>query len=164
MQYKLASWNVNGIRSCARNGFLRWMTRSSRNVICLQETRASLSSLEKEYPELASPVKYHVQYAEAVKKGYSGVAIFSHKDLPKPRFSVGLGKKEFDDEGRTVIAEYPHFIVINGYFPNGQADHGRVPYKLAYSTAVVEKGVSLKQTTGKEVLICGDVNTAHRGD
>ncbi len=162
MQYKIATWNVNGIRACAKKGFLKWMAKSQRQILCLQETKASPEQLLKDYPQLVTPQKFYVQYASALKKGYSGVAIFSHKKLPKPIYSVGLGKKEFDDEGRTLIAEYPEFILINGYFPNGQRDHNRVPYKLAYSREVIKKALSLKQKTGKEILICGDINTAHQ--
>ncbi len=162
MLYKLASWNVNGIRSCAGKGLLDWLGRGQRQIFCLQETRATPEQISEIYPQLVSSEKFHIQYACAEKKGFSGVAIFGHRKLPRPHFFTGLGKREFDSEGRTLIAEYPHFILINGYFPNGRRDHSRVPYKLAYSQAVIEKARRLEKKTGKGVIICGDVNTAHR--
>ena len=90
------------------------------------------------------------------------MALLSHKDLPRPRVEVGIGAGEFDDEGRTLVAEYPEFILINGYFPNGQRDHGRVPFKLDYSRGVLDRALELMRGRGKGVVICGDLNTAHR--
>ncbi len=162
MLYRLASWNVNGIRSCASKGLLNWINHSRRQIFCLQETRAMPEQIVQLHPQLVRSEKFHIQYACADKKGHSGVAILGHRQLSQPAFSTGLGKKEFDCEGRTVIAEYPHFILINCYFPNGRRDHSRVPYKLAYSKAVVAKARALEKKTGKGVIICGDVNTAHR--
>ena len=161
MIYRIATWNVNGIRACYKKGFLKWLSTSKRQIICLQETKASLEQLKKEYPDLADPKNFHVTYVSAEKKGYSGVALFSHKKMSKPDIKIGLGKEKFDKEGRLIIAEYPEFILINGYFPNGQRDHCRVPYKLEFSDEVIKKANALKKKKKKPVLICGDINTAH---
>lgn len=158
MKHKISSWNVNGIRACIKKGFFNWMDSDSSDIVCIQETKASPDQLEEgdAYPE-----NYHTYYASAQKKGYSGVAIYSKKCLPEPIITIGLGIEEFDNEGRTIIARYPSFNLINCYFPNGQRDHGRVPYKLRYCQAISEQVQLLKIDTGNPVIVCGDYNTAH---
>ncbi|MBL7685276.1 MAG: exodeoxyribonuclease III [Deltaproteobacteria bacterium] len=154
---KLISWNVNGIRACAKKGFLQWLEKESPEILALQETKAHPDQLEK---ELLAPLGYQTFWASAKKKGYSGVALFI-----KTKFidvKVGLDIEEFDSEGRTLIAEFPDFFFLNGYFPNGQPDLGRVPYKLRYSDAMMEKALDLRNKFKKPVIICGDYNTAHQ--
>ncbi|MCY4523435.1 MAG: exodeoxyribonuclease III, partial [Halobacteriovoraceae bacterium] len=125
----------------------------------LQEVKASPDQLPA---EISAPLKYHAHYATAEKKGYSGVALFSKKQLAKPQITIGLGIEKFDREGRTIIAEYPRFILFNGYFPNGGRDHKRVPYKLEYSQKIAEKALLLSGKTKKPVILTGDFNTAHQ--
>ena len=156
---KLISWNVNGIRACYKKGLNNWLNTTQPQIVALQETKAHKDQLPE---ELLSPKDYHVWYAEGVRRGYSGVALFSSKDLPKPEVEIGLGIKKFDDEARTIIAEYPDYFLINGYFPNGQRDLGRVPFKLEYSEEVVLHAMALEENTGKPVIITGDFNTAHK--
>ena len=156
---KLISWNVNGIRACYKKGLNNWLNTTQPQIVSLQETKAHKDQLPE---ELLSPKDYHVWYAEGVRRGYSGVALFSRKDLPKPEVEIGLGIKKFDDEARTIIAEYPDYFLINGYFPNGQRDLGRVPFKLEYSEEVVLHAMALEENTGKPVIITGDFNTAHK--
>jgi len=154
---KFASWNVNGIRACVKKGFYDWVQNESFDIIGLQETKINSDTLTDEIKNLPGYTSY---WAFAEKKGYSGVAIYTKK---KPLWvQIGLGIKEFDDEGRCIIAEYEKFFFITAYFPNGQDDHGRVPYKLAFSREVVKQGLELKKKTKKEIIICGDVNTAHQ--
>src|SRR5262249_41176493 len=109
---------------------------------------------------LRSPLDYRTFWSSAKRKGYSGVALF----LKNQDFEVkeGLGISEFDDEGRTLTVETPRFILITGYFPNGQPDLCRVPYKLRYSDTVMEYAHGLRQQKGKPIIVCGDINTAHR--
>jgi len=156
---KIISWNVNGIRACYKKGFLEWLSSEKPHILALQETKAHQNQLSE---DLLEPENYHAWYADGVRKGYSGVALFSHKDLPKPDVEIGLGIQKFDDEARTIIAEYPEFFLINGYFPNGQRDLGRVPFKLDYSEEVVKLALNLEENTGKPVIITGDFNTAHK--
>ena len=152
---KIVSWNVNGIRACAKKGFVEWMDEEKADVIFLQEIKAE----RDQFPEEIMSRDEHIFVKSAAKRGYSGVALIS-KTEPLQVWD-GLGIEEFDSEGRTLIAEYNDFIVFGCYFPNGQRDHGRVPYKLAFSDAVMEKAKELKELKGKEVIICGDYNTAH---
>ncbi|MFO1463466.1 MAG: exodeoxyribonuclease III [bacterium] len=154
---KIATWNVNGIRAAGRKGFLDWMREERPDVVCLQETKAHPDQLDA---ELREPLGYRSFWSSAKKKGYSGVALLLNRE--PLRVEAGLGRPEFDDEGRTLTAEFKDFILITGYFPNGQPDLGRVPYKLRYSDTVMEHAHALKRATGKPIVICGDVNTAHR--
>src|SRR5215470_14359276 len=154
---KIVTWNVNGIRAAARKGLLDWLSEEKPDILCLQETKAHPDQLEE---GLRFPLGYRTFWSSAKRKGYSGVALF----LKNQDFEVkeGLGIPEFDDEGRTLTVETPCFILITGYFPNGQPDLGRVPYKLRYSDTVMEYAHGLRQQKGKPIIVCGDINTAHR--
>jgi len=154
---KIISWNVNGIRAARQKGFLEWLAEESPDILCLQETKAHPDQLE---PDLRTPAGYQTFWSSAKKKGYSGVAMFVKKSARE--MVVGLGIEEFDNEGRTLIAEFDDFTLINGYFPNGQPDLGRVPYKLRYSDTVMGQAHELHKKKKKPVIICGDINTAHR--
>jgi len=155
---KLASWNVNGLRACEKKGLWQWLAHEQPTIFNIQETKAHPTQLST---ELINNDNYYTYYASAEKKGYSGVALFSAKNYPRPKVTIGLGIEEFDREGRTIIAEYPEFILFNGYFPNGQRDHGRVPYKLSYSREIIQQALALKKKKKKPIIICGDLNTAH---
>lgn len=152
-----ASWNVAGLRACEKKGFIDWYKSQNLDVLCLQEVKAEVSQLSE---ELVNPKGYSTLYAPAKKKGYSGVSTWV-RDGINHNHTVGLGIAEFDDEGRTIITEFDEYFLFNCYFPNGQRDHGRVPYKLSFSDAVLEKALQLKAKTKKEIIITGDFNTAH---
>ncbi|MEM7111564.1 MAG: exodeoxyribonuclease III [Chloroflexota bacterium] len=150
------SWNVNGIRAAQRKGFLDWLAQASPDILSVQETKAHPDQLDD---ELRQPEGYHTYWASAEKKGYSGVALYSKK---RPlSVQIGLGIPEYDREGRTIIAEYADFVFIGAYFPNGSRDHSRVPFKMAYKAAFLDRCNELR-AAGKSVIFCGDVNTAHR--
>lgn len=153
----LLSWNVNGVRAVHKKGFLDWLEEAAPDILCLQETRATKTQLPD---ELARPINYRGYWNSAKnKKGYSGTALLTQLEPVTVEF--GLGIKEFDQEGRTIIAQYPTFTLINCYFPNGGRDHSRVPFKLAFYDAFLEKCESLRRK-GHAVIFCGDVNTAHQ--
>ena len=153
----LLSWNINGARAIYRAGFLEWLAQSGADILCLQETRAEPEQLP---PDLRQPPGYHAFWHGCErKKGYSGTALLSRIEPQAMQF--GLGRPEFDDEGRTIIADYGAFTLINCYFPNGSRDHSRVPYKMAFYDAFLSTCERLRGE-GKGVLFCGDVNTAHR--
>lgn len=156
---KITTWNVNGIRACEKKGFWEWLNESSPDILCIQETKAWPEQLVNQ--DFITNKKYFTYYATAEKKGYSGVALFSKRKLKSPIITIGIGIDKFDIEGRTIIAEYDKFIVFSCYFPNGQRDHNRVPYKLEYSKAIAKKALVLKKKTNKEIIIAGDYNTAH---
>jgi len=154
---RLFSWNVNGIRAAQKKGLLDWLHAVQPDVLCLQETKADPDQLED---ELRQPDGYHSYWAvSSVKKGYSGVALYSRIE-PKA-VQIGLGIAEYDAEGRTIVADYGEFVLIGAYFPNGSRDHSRVPFKMAYKAAFLDYCEKLR-AEGRSIIFCGDVNTAHR--
>lgn len=153
---KILSWNVNGLRAIYKKGFLDWVESENPDIICLQETKAHPDQLPKDI----NPIKnYYSAFSSAEKKGYSGVAVYS-KEQPKS-VENGLGKPEFDSEGRTLVVEYESFVLFNIYYPNGKASTERLDYKLRFYDYFLEKVVDLKNA-GKKIIICGDFNTAHK--
>lgn len=155
------SWNVNGLRSVSGKGFEDWFRKILPDVIALQEIKATekdVSALLEQWSDL-----YNIHLCSAQKKGYSGTALLILKNSKQKVISInkGIGIPEFDDEGRMIWAEFDNIIFMNGYFPNGQRDHGRVKYKLDFSRKVVSLAHELHKKTHKEVIITGDINTAH---
>lgn len=152
---KLISWNVNGIRAVFQKGFLDWLKSESPDVLALQETKAHPSQLTQ---ELLEPLGYKTYWSSAKKAGYSGVALFIKEN--DREVQEGLGIQKFDEEGRTLIAEFKDFFLINGYYPNGRDDLSRVDFKLEYSDEALHFANKLKKN--KAVILCGDFNTAHQ--
>lgn len=153
---KLLTWNVNGIRAAQKNGFLGWFEREGADIVCLQETKATLDQLDQ---SLHHPLGYHSFWHSAEKPGYSGVAIYSRAEPLSVR--EGMGIPEIDREGRVLIAEFPRFTLINAYFPNSQRDHARLGYKLSFCDEMLKLCQGLR-SRGKNVVLCGDFNIAHQ--
>jgi exodeoxyribonuclease-3 len=153
---KLITWNVNGIRAAARGDFLNWFEKESADIICIQETKANAAQLGE---ELLHPQNYNSYWHSAQKAGYSGVAIYSKKEPLS--IQTGIGIPTVDSEGRVLIAEYSHFVMINAYFPNSQRDHARLGYKLEFCNQMLQVLDQFKHK-GKQVILCGDFNIAHR--
>ena len=152
----LLSWNVNGIRAVYRKDFLTWLAAASPDILCLQETKADAEQLPW---DLRQPDGYHAYWhGSSRKRGYSGTGLLTR--LAPEHVQFGLGVDAFDQEGRTIIAHYASFILINCYFPNGSRDHSRVPFKLAFYDAFLDRCQALR-AEGKAIIVCGDVNTAH---
>ena len=152
---RLISWNVNGIRAIMKKGFLEWFAQESPDILCLQETKCHPEQLTD---QLLKTHPYQAYWASAEKKGYSGVAIYT-KHQPQEVLG-GLGVEEFDREGRTLIAVYEDFILYNIYYPNGGSGNKRVPFKMSFYDAFL-KHVNKYKKKGKNIIICGDFNTAH---
>lgn len=153
---KILCWNVNGLRAIGKKGFFDWFQREDADIVCLQETKASPHQLDE---QSLKPFGYTGYFASAERAGYSGVAIYSR--VPHVSCTVGIDNPRFDCEGRTLVYEHESFILINSYYPNGGEENARVPYKLAYSDAVLALAKE-KEKSGKPVILCGDFNTAHR--
>ena len=155
---KLYSWNVNGVRAAQRKGLLDWLHREQPDILGLSETKAAPEQLDE---ALRAPAGYHCTWAGAERKGYSGTALLSR--IPPRSVQTGLGNPEFDAEGRTIIAEYEDFVLLNAYFPNGgrKPEHPRLDFKLRYYAEFLRYCEALR-AAGKRVIFCGDVNTAHR--
>lgn len=156
---RIISWNVNGLRACAKKGFGTWLGKSKAEIVGVQEVRA----LRDELPAtIHSPRRYHTHFSAAERRGYSGVGLFSRRVPDKVETS--LGEERFDAEGRIQIARFGKLVVVNGYFPKGSGtkrDNSRVPYKLDFYAALFDKVQRLRRS-GRRVLVMGDLNTAHR--
>ncbi|HSR68573.1 MAG TPA: exodeoxyribonuclease III [Acidobacteriota bacterium] len=152
---KLVSWNINGVRSAERQGFLEWFEDYQPDVLCLQEVKAFPEQLSH---ELEHPLGYHSVWHPARRGGYSGVATISRR--PPLNVQMGLGVKAFDREGRVLLTEYPGFTVINAYFPNSRHDHSRLGYKLRFCRAIRRLCDRIRKDGG-HVVLCGDYNIAH---
>jgi len=150
------SWNVNGIRAAQKKGFLDWLEEKSPDILCVQETKAHPNQLDM---QLLHPPGYHVYWNAAERKGYSGVATFTKKEPVCVK--QGFGIKQFDTEGRVLLTEFPRFVLLNIYFPNGKQNKERLKYKLEFYDATFEFVGKLK-AKGKELIISGDYNTAHK--
>lgn len=154
--FKLISWNVNGIRAAAKKGLVEWIEKEKPELFCIQETKAWEEQLDESLTKIEGYTSY---FSEAYKKGYSGVAIYTK--IKPVKVEKGIGVEEFDKEGRFLIAEYEEFILYNIYYPNGKARAERLKYKMDFYEAFQKHAVGLKKK-GKKIIICGDVNTAHK--
>jgi exodeoxyribonuclease III len=153
---KLASWNVNGIRAIAKKGFFDWLEKEKPDIVGLQETKIMADQLT---PEIISPKGYKSFFCHAERKGYSGTAIYTrHEPISVQR---GFGRGKFDEEGRTLVADYGDFILFNIYYPNGKMGEERLQYKLNFYDYFLDY-VNEMKSQGKKVIICGDFNTAHK--
>jgi exodeoxyribonuclease-3 len=155
-EWKLISWNVNGVRAIAKKGFREWMLAENPDLLCIQETKAHPDQLD---PEITDIPGYRSFWASAEKKGYSGVATYTKHEPVNVQY--GFGEQRFDAEGRTLVIEYPTFTLFNVYFPNGKQGPERLEYKMAFYDAILTRWETLRKN-GRRLVICGDVNTAHR--
>ena len=149
---KLVSWNVNGIRACVRKGFLDYFQEVNADIFCLQETKLQAGQIELDLEG------YHQYWNYAVKKGYSGTAIFTKKKPLSVKY--GVGDHEDEPEGRIITLEYDEFYLINIYTPNAQRDLARLDYRLEWEDDIRVYIEELDQI--KPVILCGDLNVAHQ--
>jgi exodeoxyribonuclease III len=155
---KIISWNVNGLRAVYGKGAFQIFLNAVQDadIICLQETKASIEQLPEEVVYVPG---YKSYFASGEKKGYSGVAIYT-KQQPQS-VQKGFGIPEFDNEGRILVADYGEFVLFNIYYPNGKMSPIRLDYKMRFYEAFLETVDQLK-ADGRNVVVCGDVNTAHK--
>ena len=153
---RILSWNVNGIRAAYKKGLLDWFKKEDPDILCIQETKAHPEQLTD---DLRNVDGYESYFSSAERKGYSGVAIYT-KQKPK-KVEHGFGVKKFDSEGRILVAEYPKFVLMSIYYPNGKASAERLKYKMEFYDAFLKFANKLKKQ-GKNIIVCGDVNTAHK--
>ena len=144
---RFISWNVNGLRAVLAKGFLDYFNARNADVFCLQEIKLSEGQLDLDLPG------YHCYYNYAAKKGYSGTAVFSKAEP----LSVRFGK---DDEGRICALEFDDFYVVDVYTPNSQDELARLPFRLEWDEYF--RSFVKELDAVKPVLICGDLNVAHK--
>lgn len=154
---KIISWNTNGLRATIKQGYFEPLfDKYKPDILCFQEVKAEAEQIKD---DIRNHKNYFSYFASSkVKKGYSGVAIFSK--IKPEKVEYGMGIPEFDTEGRLVIAYYKDFVLLNGYFPNGGSGPHRLEYKLRFYDAFLTFIDKLKKK-GKKVIFCGDINTAH---
>jgi len=152
---EIISWNVNGIRAVANKGALKWVDERQPDILCLQEIKA--------LPEQIPTDLFETEFAtlsvnSADKKGYSGTAVYSQLSpvYTEHRHDIDLAR-----EGRIVEHDYEDFVLFNVYFPNGQKDEERLALKMKFYDDFLDYCDRLRDE-GKSIVICGDVNTAHR--
>ena len=153
---RIVSWNVNGIRAVAGKGFADAVKTMDADIIGIQETKAQPDQLG---PEITNLEGYKSWFYSAERKGYSGTALYSR--IEPENVTFGLGTDEFDHEGRTICADFGKFVLFNIYFPNGGRGDDYVKFKLRFYDCFLDRVRDL-ESKGREVICCGDVNTAHK--
>ncbi len=149
---KFISWNVNGLRACMTKGFMDFFDKMDADFFCLQEIKLSEGQIEWEKEG------YHAYWNYAEKKGYSGTAIFTkHEPIS---VAYGIGIDEHDHEGRVITLEYDDFYIVTCYTPNSQNELARLDYRMVWENDFRAYLNDLKAK--KSVLICGDLNVAHK--
>jgi exodeoxyribonuclease-3 len=153
---RIVTLNVNGIRSAANKGLIDWLDASGADVVCLQEVKAHAQALTE---PLAKPAGYVGYFHFAERPGYSGCALLTRRapDLT----AQGFGSTEFDAEGRYVRADFGNLTVISVYFPSGSSSPERQEAKFRFLAEFAPHMRQLR-ASGREVLLCGDVNIAHK--
>ncbi|KAF1339535.1 MULTISPECIES: exodeoxyribonuclease III [Bacillus] len=150
---KLIAWNVNGLRAVMRKmDFLSYLKEEDADIICLQETKIQDGQVDLQ------PEGYHVYWNYAVKKGYSGTAVFSKQEPLQVIY--GIGVEEHDQEGRVITLEFENVFVITVYTPNSRRGLERIDYRMQWEEALLSYILELDQK--KPVILCGDLNVAHQ--
>lgn len=149
---KFISWNVNGLRACDGKGFREAFAALDADFFCLQETKMQPGQLDMAF------YGYQSYWNSAEKRGYSGTAVFTrHKPLG---VTFGLGMEEHDREGRVITVEMENFYLVTVYTPNSQDGLRRLDYRMAWDDAF--RAYLQKLDVRKPVIVCGDLNVAHR--
>lgn len=148
---KLVSWNVNGLRACVTKGFNDYFKEVDADIFCVQETKLQEGQITLEQGE-----EYSQYWNYAVKKGYSGTAVFTRV---KP-LAVRYGMEEDEEaEGRIITLEFEHFYLVNVYTPNAKRDLTRLEYRMEWEDRF--RSYLLELDKLKPVIVCGDLNVAH---
>ena len=153
---KLISWNVNGLRAAMGKGFKEFFKQIDADIFCIQETKMQEDQIDIEISNLFKD--YNSYWNSALKKGYSGTAVFTKK---KPiKVSYGIGIEEHDSEGRVITLEFEDFYLVNCYTPNSKRELERLDYRMVWEDEI--RNYLLKLDKIKPVIYCGDFNVAHK--
>ncbi len=152
---KLISWNVNGLRAVINKGFKEFFENIDADIFCLQETKMQEDQIDLEIQSIFKG--YNSYWNSAIKKGYSGTAVFTKQ---KPiKVTYGIGKEEHDQEGRVITLEFEKFFLVNCYTPNSKRELERLDYRMVWEDEIRNYLLELDKT--KPVIYCGDFNVAH---
>lgn len=149
---KYISWNVNGLRACLTKGFEEFFRASDADAFCLQETKLQPGQVELSLPG------YRQYWNSAVKKGYSGTAVFTKRDPLS--VSYDIGDEAHVGEGRSITLEYADHYLVTVYTPNAQRELARIAYRMEWEDAF--RRYLLELDAKKPVVVCGDMNVAHQ--
>ena len=149
---KLISWNVNGLRACVQKGFLDIFKELNADMFCIQESKLQEGQISLELEG------YHQYWNYAIKKGYSGTAIFTRREPMSVAYGIGI--EEHDQEGSVITLEFAEFYLVTVYTPNSQSELARLDYRMRWEDAFLSylKGLEEK----KPIVFCGDLNVAHK--
>ena len=149
---KLISWNVNGLRACVQKGFLDIFKELNADMFCIQESKLQEGQISLELEG------YHQYWNYAIKKGYSGTAIFTRREPMSVAYGIGI--EEHDQEDRVITLEFAEFYLVTVYTPNSQSELARLDYRMRWEDAFLSylKGLEEK----KPIVFCGDLNVAHK--
>lgn len=148
---KLISWNVNGLRACLTKGFEDFFKEVDADVFCIQETKMQPEQAELEFEG------YKQYWNSAVKKGYSGTAVFTKIEPLSVSYDLGMDKH--GDEGRVITLEFKDFYLVTVYTPNSQRELARLEYRMEWEDDF--RAYILNLEKNKPVILCGDLNVAH---
>lgn len=148
---KLISWNVNGLRAVVNKGFYDFFEQIDADIFCIQETKLQEGQIE------VNIENYNVYWNSAVKKGYSGTAVFSK--IKPLNITYGINIEEYDQEGRVITLEYEDFYLVNCYTPNSKRELERLEYRMKWEDEFRKYLINLDKI--KPVILCGDLNVAH---
>jgi exodeoxyribonuclease III len=149
---KMVSWNVNGLRACVNKGFNEYFAQVDADIFCIQETKLQEGQIAADFAE-----RYHQYWNYAIKKGYSGTAVFTKQEPLSVRYGL---EEDHEPEGRTLTLEFESFYLVNVYTPNAKRDLSRLDYRLEWEDRFRSYLLHLDET--KPVIICGDLNVAHQ--
>lgn len=152
---KIVSWNVNGIRACYKKGLQDFVQLEEPDIFCLQEVKANKDQVDNDHQTLGFDFSC---WSSAIRKGYSGVATFSHK--APLSCELGLGYPEYEGEGRVIKSDYEKFDLYNIYFPNGGSGEARHDFKQKFLKDL-NQHLKTEIKKGREIVVVGDYNVAH---
>jgi len=149
---KLISWNVNGLRACVKKGFVDFFNEVDADIFAIQETKLQPDQIDLTFDG------YHNYFNSAFKKGYSGVAVYTKKEPLDVIY--GMNQEEHDQEGRVLTLEYEDVYFVCVYTPNSKRELLRLDYRMVWEDVFKEYLKSLEKN--KPVIVCGDLNVAHK--
>ncbi len=152
---KLVSWNVNGLRAAITKGFADFFNEVNADIFCIQETKMQEEQITDEIRNIFK--EYYSYWNSALKKGYSGTAVFT-KEKPI-NVTYGIGIEEHDKEGRVITLEYKEFYLVDCYTPNSKRELERLDYRQIWEDEIRKYLIKLDKE--KPVIYCGDLNVAH---
>lgn len=152
---KLISWNVNGLRAVAQKGFKEFFQKENADIFCVQETKMQEDQIDLEMQSIFKD--YYCYWNSAIKKGYSGTAVFTKEKPLKATYGIGI--EEHDQEGRIITLEFEEFFLVNCYTPNSKRELERLDYRMIWEDEM--RNYLLKLDKIKPIILCGDLNVAH---